>query len=106
MNAEERLKELFAQALERKTPVEREEFLAEACNDQPGLRPQVESLLRAHEQAGDFLGQTIKLPPATFEPEPAGTMIGRYKLLEKIGEGGFGVVYMAAAGASAPQGGA
>src|SRR6266853_3490333 len=95
MNAEERLKELFAQALERKTPEEREEFLAEACQDQPEMRSQVESLLRAHEQAGDFLSQTIKLPPADFELEPPGTMIGRYKLLEKIGEGGFGAVYMA-----------
>jgi hypothetical protein len=48
-----------------------------------------------YEQAGDFLGQTIKLPPSDFVIEPTGTMIGRYKLLAKIGEGGFGVVYMA-----------
>src|SRR6266571_4828372 len=95
MKPEDRLKELFVQALERKSPAERENFLAEACKEQPGLRSQVESLLQAHEQAGDFLGQTIKLPPAEFESEPLGTMIGRYKLLEKIGEGGFGVVYMA-----------
>src|SRR6266567_760325 len=95
MTAEERLKELFSQALERKSPAELENFLAEACKYQPELRSQVESLLRAHEQAGDFLGQTMQLPPTVFEPEPVGTIIGRYKLLEKIGEGGFGVVYMA-----------
>src|SRR5216684_2075951 len=90
-----RLKELFSQALERKSPAELENFLAEACKDQPGLKEQVDSLLRAHEQAGDFLGQTMQLPPTVFDPEPTGTLIGRYKLLEKIGEGGFGVVYVA-----------
>src|SRR5215475_2204651 len=95
MNAEKRLKELFAHVLEQKTPAEREKLLAEASKDQPELRSQVESLLRAHEQAGDFLSQTIQLPSADFELEPFGSVIGRYKLLEKIGEGGFGVVYMA-----------
>src|SRR6266852_6085336 len=95
MTAEERIKEIFSQALEKQPPAEREKFLAEACKGQPELRAQVESLLRAHEQAGDFLGQTIPLPSSDFEMQPPGTMIGRYKLLEKIGEGGFGVVYMA-----------
>src|SRR5215471_17776595 len=95
MNAEERLKELFGQALECKSSAEREKFLAEACKDQAELRSQVESLLQAHEQAEDFLDQTIQLPSADFEPEPIGRMIGRYKLLQRIGEGGFGVVYMA-----------
>ena len=52
MNAEERTKEIFSQALERKSPGERENFLAEACKDEPEMRSQVESLLRAHEQAG------------------------------------------------------
>src|SRR5262245_12529099 len=91
----DRLKELFSQALQRKTAAEREECLAEACRGDAELRKQVESLLAAHEQAGDFLGQAVKLPPPDFVVEPTGTMIGRYKLLEKIGEGGFGVVYMA-----------
>jgi serine/threonine protein kinase/WD40 repeat protein len=95
MSTEDRLKELFAQALQRTTPAQREQYLAEACEGDQELRRQVESLLAAHQQAGDFLGQTIKLPPPDFVIEPTGMMIGRYKLLEKIGEGGFGVVYMA-----------
>jgi serine/threonine protein kinase/tetratricopeptide (TPR) repeat protein len=95
MKAEERIKEIFAQARERKSPAERESYLAEACQDNQELRREVESLLRAGEQAGDFLGQTLRLPGADFVTERAGTMIGRYKLLQKIGEGGFGAVYMA-----------
>ena len=95
MKAEARIKEIFAQALERKSPVEREKYLAEACQGDQEMRREIESLLRAGEQAGDFLGQTMRIPGADIVTERTGTMIGRYKLLQKIGEGGFGVVYMA-----------
>ncbi len=91
----DRLKEIFGQALQIKSAAERETYLARACQGEPELRSQVDSLLQAHEKAGDFLGQTMRLSQAGFELEPPGTMIGRYKLLEKIGEGGFGVIYMA-----------
>jgi WD40 repeat protein/serine/threonine protein kinase len=90
-----RIKAIFAQALEKKLTAERESFLAEVCKDQPELRQEVESLLRAHEHAGDFLEQTAPMPAPEFVMESIGTRIGRYKLLERIGEGGFGVVYMA-----------
>jgi WD40 repeat protein len=89
------IKEIFAQALQISMPAERAGFLDSACKDDPELRGQVESLLEAHHEAGDFLCETIKLPPIDSMTEPRGTMIGRYKLLEKIGEGGFGIVYMA-----------
>jgi parvulin-like peptidyl-prolyl isomerase/tetratricopeptide (TPR) repeat protein len=89
------IKEIFAQALQISTPAERASFLDSACKDDPELRGQVESLLEAHHEAGDFLCETIKLPPIDSVTEPRGALIGRYKLLEKIGEGGFGVVYMA-----------
>ena len=95
MKAEERIKEIFALALGKKSPAEREKFLAEACQGDQELRREIESLLRASEQAGEFLGRTVPLATSDFTIERTGTMIGRYKLLQKIGEGGFGVVYMA-----------
>jgi eukaryotic-like serine/threonine-protein kinase len=95
MKAEERIQEIFARALVKKSPADREKYLAEACRGDPELRREIESLLRAGEQAGNFLGQTVRVPAADFVTERTGTMIGRYKLLQKIGEGGFGAVYMA-----------
>lgn len=95
MNAVERIKEIFSQALGKKAGPERDHFLAEAWREDSELRRQVESLLHAHEGAGEFLGKTMLLPASDFAIERSGTMIGRYKLLQQIGEGGFGVVYMA-----------
>src|SRR5215472_4677176 len=95
MKPHERVKEIFGQALAIESATGRKKYLDEACQGDAEMRQQVEALLAAHVQAGDFLSQTIQLPPPDFVIEPTGMMIGRYKLLEKIGEGGFGVVYMA-----------
>jgi serine/threonine protein kinase len=94
---------LFAAALERKSPDERAAFLQRECADDPALRGQVEQLLRHHEAqlARPFLLDQPQLlsalmpttPPST--PEGAGSFVGPYKLLQEIGEGGMGVVYMA-----------
>src|SRR5262249_31702730 len=88
---------IFAQALEIGSASERAAFLDRACGDNAALRAEVEALLRAHERSGDLLDLPEK-PAATIdEPitERPGTVIGPYKLLEQIGEGGFGVVFMA-----------
>jgi hypothetical protein len=82
MKTEARIKEFFAQAMERKLLAEREEYLAEACRSEPQLRREIDSLLRAAEQAGDFLHPTIKVTESNFVSEIAGTRIERCKLLE------------------------
>src|SRR5262249_7634368 len=85
-------------ALEASSPEARRAFLDEACRADRPLREQVESLLVAHEQAGSFLEASAPPGVATVEEpvrERPGTVIGPYKLLEQIGEGGFGVVFMA-----------
>ncbi len=93
----------FAGALQLVTPAARAAYLNEACGGDRVLRERVEALLRAAEIAGDFLEQPptglTGSDPATvistgFREQP-GDRIGRYKLLQQIGEGGCGVVYMA-----------
>jgi tetratricopeptide (TPR) repeat protein len=88
-------KTIFGETLRLSGPAERQAYLDQACAGNEALRHDVESLLSAYEHAGDFFSRTRQFDGSDFLPERPGTMIGRYKLLEKIGEGGFGVVYMA-----------
>ncbi len=78
---------------------ERAAFLDAACAGQPALRACVEALLAAHEAPGSFLrGNAVGLPATELcQPfrESPGAKIGPYKLLQQIGEGGMGIVYMA-----------
>ncbi len=95
MASADRIIEVFTEAKARPVGAERDHFLSGACQDEPELKAQVISLLQAHEGAGDFLKNTQAIPPVTVLTEKPGDRIGRYKLLEQIGEGGCGVVYMA-----------
>ncbi len=91
-------RDIFIAALQRRDAADRQAFLAEACGSDSDLREQVEALLCEHEQLGSFLEAPASSPVATAEERVAGqpgTVIGPYKLLEQIGEGGFGVVFMA-----------
>ena len=81
------------------SPDQRKAYLMQACGPNSDLRRDVEALLRAHETAGGFLRDPPDRPQAAVDcisiAERPGTIIGPYKLLEQIGEGGFGVVFMA-----------
>ena len=80
-------------------PDQREAYLDQACGGDQELRQQVARLLKAHAVEGSLLdgGSAGVNATALFEtiPEACGTVIGPYKLMEQIGEGGMGVVYVA-----------
>ncbi len=82
--------DIFCAALERTSQTSRAAFLAQACADDSVSRQRIEELLRAADAAGEFLSDT-----AAPVHETTGSQIDRYRLGERIGEGGFGVVYAA-----------
>jgi serine/threonine protein kinase len=78
---------------------QREAYLEKACGGDADMRRRVEDLLGAADRAGGFMGRpAVSEPTVALRLAPAekpGDKIGRYKIREKIGEGGCGVVYVA-----------
>ncbi len=93
-----RLETVFAQAIEIESPAECAAFVERACCNNPELRRDVDQLVSDHFRAGKFLESPVAHMVATVDDpiqERPGTVIGPYKLLEQIGEGGFGLVFLA-----------
>src|SRR5262245_35303101 len=92
------IESILAAAVEITSEAERRAYVDRACASDAALKRRVEELIDNHFRAGSFLETPVLDPGATTDQpvrERPGTIIGPYKLLETIGEGGFGVVYMA-----------
>ena len=89
---------IFLRAIEITSAEGRSSFLDAACGDNQRLRDEIEALLGAHERplglldVPDLVRPTVDMPAAYEGP---GTVVGPYKLLQAIGEGGMGTVFMA-----------
>src|SRR5215468_8575011 len=100
---------IFNAARQLTDPEKQRQYLELACSGQPELRERIARLLASSSAADSFFGRNaafaadVLAPAVELAPAPAagpilervGAAIGRYKLLEQIGEGGFGVVFMA-----------
>src|SRR3954465_10560369 len=86
-------KTVFLEAAEIASPTERAAYLKRSCGDDRQLRTAVEALLLSHQRTQGMLDATINHEPPIAERP--GTIIGPYKLLQQIGEGGMGIVFMA-----------
>jgi serine/threonine protein kinase len=106
----EREELIFDAALALEDPARRRVYLDEACGGDSVLRSRIERLLATHERAEDFFVGCVagmrpaldeaekrsgSVPPPDIPDDQVGKRVGNYKLLQKIGEGGCGVVYMA-----------
>src|SRR5262245_22475141 len=90
-----RVQEIFAEAVALPRD-QQTAYLDEACQGDQRLRDNISALLAAHWRAGAFLAEpAVQFNAILPTGDIAGTRIGHYKLLELIGEGGFGSVFLA-----------
>ncbi len=94
MNHLTRVEEIYLHAVREIASSDREAYLSSGCGNNAALRREVEKLLAAHDKVGKFLEQPLDQTRSFVQPEPIRVVIpstviaGRYKLLERIGEGG------------------
>ena len=90
----QQLKQIFQSAVER-DPAERSTFLDQACANDPALRSEVESLIALHDQTRASIEAGAATEVFANDGALAGKQIGRYKVLDRIGRGGMGEVFLA-----------
>ena len=90
-------KDIFLDLIRNVPPAEWDDRMRGFCGDDEGLLRRVEDLLRAHVREGSFLDEPAVGVDVTVtvRAESVGSRVGPYKLMEQIGEGGMGVVYVA-----------
>ncbi len=92
----DRIESILVTALEIQTEIERQKYVQQACGDDMLLKLQVDELIQNHFLAGSFLNVPDQLDSSSdCRLDNEGSLIGPYTLLQKIGEGGMGVVYLA-----------
>jgi serine/threonine protein kinase/Tfp pilus assembly protein PilF len=97
MSAKPSIDSIFCSAIEIESPAERRALVEQACGEDADLKQQVERLLHAHFHGRSVLDAPLRSVRTVHEPnrETAGSVIGPYKLIEQVGEGGMGTVWMA-----------
>src|SRR5579872_6938674 len=97
-SAPDKAKSIFLAALEFASEDERQEYLKETCGEDASLRREVDDLLSHHGKLGTFLQSPVRATDVTNDELSGvrpGTVIGSYKIMEQIGEGGMGLVFVA-----------
>src|SRR5438876_2964732 len=97
-NRDRPARDIFLRAVEIASPEAQAAYIEGACQQDQSLRSRVAALLESHRQDSFLETAAIDGAPTVISQQPIregpGTVIDRYKLLQQIGEGGFGVVYM------------